>query len=110
MHFIDTIATCFFHIWSSYSYLFLMHSKHISYAIVLPSNSTHVYYFSKLYDPSCKYIVQLLVYMGVAPSFGIHLILFLSSISLICLYEFVPIYTYLLFHIQSKCLIQNNLC
>ena len=48
--------------------------------------------------------------MGVAPSFGIHFIVFLSSIALICLYEFVPIYTYLLFNIQSKCLVQNSLC
>ena len=42
------------------------------------------------------------VYMDVAPSFGIHLIRFQSSIALICLYEFVPIYTYLLFYKQSK--------
>ena len=37
--------------------LFLMHFKHISYAILSPSNSTHIYYYSKLGDPSCKYIV-----------------------------------------------------
>ena len=50
--------------------------------------------------------------MGVASSFGIHTIVFISSIVLICLYEFVPIYTYtcLFFNIQSKCLIQNSLC
>ena len=46
--------------------------------------------------------------MGVAPPFGIHLIMFLSFDALIYLYEIVPIYTYLLFHIQSKCLIQNS--
>ena len=78
--------------------LIFMHYQHITYAIVSPSNQ------------SCKYIVWLFVYIGVAPSFDIHLIVFLSSFALICLYEFVLIYTYLLFDIQSKCLIQNSLC